>query len=139
MNQNNIDISKLKATEHMFEWIAKDPFNAMISEIEKLLSKQVPNTKIERFEAVSEPQWLTGGMPDEEDESKVILVRTGVAVDLKMTVSSPDGEHQLKGIYTWVWFKEEDKPFTRIWMDFDGTLEEFGSKGLLASRIYGEE
>ncbi len=135
MNRS-INIKKLEPTKHMFEWLAEKPFETMLNNIDSILSKQVKNASIQHFEAISEPQWLKGGIHDENNVNKVVLVRTGVAFEFKLTVISPDGKELLSGVYSWVRKKVGDQFYSQTWFDINGTLDEFGDKGALAERIY---
>lgn len=134
------DFSQLKKTEHMLKWFADDPYSTLRSSIEDSLKQQVPDSRLTALRVLSEPQWLTGGLPSESDTNKIILVRSGVAFEVALTVESGGQSHQLSGVYTWV-SVHLDKPGQhkqRVWMDLDGKLEQFGSEGELKTRIYFE-
>lgn len=134
------DFSKLKETEHMLKWFADDPYAAMRSSIEDSLKQQVPDSHLTSLRVLSAPQWLTGAVPSERDSGKAILVRSGVAFEVALTVESRGQTHQLSGVFTWV-AVHLDKPGQhkqRVWMDLDGKLEQFGSEGELKARVYFE-
>lgn len=131
-----IKVERLQATKHMFEWLAEKPFEEIISNIENMLSEQVSGTKVTNFEASSDPEWLTGAIPCEDDETKVVLVRTGVAFEFQLTVDANGNIEELSGVYSWVRKKVEEEFKVRTWFDINGTLAEFGDKGALAERIY---
>jgi hypothetical protein len=134
------DFAKLKETEHMLKWFADDPYAAMRSSIEDSLKQQVADSRLTALRVLSEPQWLTGALPSEGDSSKAILVRSGVAFEVALTVESKGQSHQLSGVFTWV-AVHLDNPGQhkqRVWMDLDGKLEQFGSEGELKTRVYFE-
>ena len=131
-------MKKLDATKHMCEWLADDPYKHIISTIEGMLDTQVKGSKITDFEVTSSPDWLSGGIPSVEDESKMILVRAGVAFEFKLRVKTNDTDEALKGVYSWVGvhLNDVEKHQNKSWLDLNGTLKEFGSAGLLKMRIY---
>lgn len=134
------DFAKLKQTEHMLKWFADDPYAAMRSSIEDSLKQQVADSRLTMLRVLSEPQWLTGALPSEGDSSKAILVRSGVAFEVALTVETRGQSHQLSGVFTWV-AVHLDKPGQhkqRVWMDLDGKLAQFGSEGELKTRVYFE-
>lgn len=131
----NINFEKLIETKHMLEWFSEEPFEEITSTIEKMLMQQAPSTKMLSFEITSEPQRLTGGKKS-EDEGKVILVRCGLAVACNFTLQNNDESYNMKGIFTWVAANLDSNPITNMWMDLDGTMEEFGQDGFLKERIY---
>ena len=135
------NFDKLEATEHMFKWLDVNPFEAIFTQVESMLKNQVPESKLNSFCVISEPQWLTGGRKNEEDESKVILVRTGVAFEFNLFVQGADNEQeQLNGVFSWVGVNLDspEKNQQRYWLDVNETLETHGSEGELAERIYFE-
>lgn len=130
-----IDIKKLKDTQHMFTWLSSDPMNEMITIIESMFQEQVKSTELQSFKVVEDPQWLTSGKKTEK-ENKVILSKSAVAVACEFVLKDVNGTYHLKGIFTWAASNLDEAPKHKQWMDLDGTLEEFGSGGLLAERIY---
>ncbi len=129
------NFEKLIATKHMLEWFSDKPFEEITATIEQMFIKQAPATKMLSFEIASDPQWLTGGRKSENND-KVILVRSGLAVACNFTLQNNDDIYDLTGIFTWVGTNLDSNPITKKWMDLDGTLEEFGQNGLLKERIY---
>lgn len=130
------NFEKLEETKHMLEWLSDNPFEEITTTTENLFIRQSPSTKMLAFEVTSEPQWLTGGRKKEEDETKMILVRCGMAVACDFTLQDDNGTYDLTGVFTWVGASLDTQPQTRIWMDLDGTLDEFGSEGALRERIF---
>lgn len=129
------NFEKLIETKHMLEWFSEEPFEEITSTIEQMFMQQAPSTKMLSFEITSEPQWLTGGKKS-EDEGKVILVRCGLAVACNFTLQNNDDSYNMNGIFTWVAANLDSNPITNMWMDLDGTMEEFGQDGFLKERIY---
>lgn len=130
-----IDIHKLKETQHMFTWFSEDPMNEMLTIIESMFQEQVKSAKLQSFTVLQDPQWLTSGKNTEE-EHKVILSKSAVAISCEFSIQDDNGIYQLKGIFTWVVSNIDTAPKHHQWMDLDGSLEEFGSDGKLAERIY---
>ncbi|MBA5791756.1 hypothetical protein H1R17_11075 [Flavobacterium sp. xlx-214] len=129
------NFDKLEDTKHMLEWFSNNPFKEITTTIEQLFIKQEPNTKMLSFEITSNPEWLTGGKKSENNDT-VILVRSGVAVSCNFTLQNNKDVYHLKGIFTWVGVHLNTTPITNMWMDIDGTLDEFGKEGKLKERIY---
>lgn len=129
------NFEKLIETKHMLEWFSEEPFEEITSTIEQMFMQQAPSTKMLSFEITSEPQWLTGGKKS-EDEGKVILVRCGLAVACNFTLQNNNDSYNMNGIFTWVAANLDSNPITNMWMDLDGTMEEFGQDGFLKERIY---
>ena len=132
------DFGLLLATEDMFLWLSEEPFITIKQELEKTLQEELPESTLLTFRAISEPQWLTGGRPGEDDPEEMIVVRTAVAFEFDAMVDSPEGIDYLTGVYTWAGINL-DQPGNqefRLWLDIDGTLEDFGNEDLLKLRIY---
>lgn len=132
--QTNFD--KLAETKHMLDWFSDNPFEEITSTLERMFIQQSASTKMLSFEITSEPQWLTGGRKSDEDSTKIILVRCGMAVACAFTLKDDNGVYDLNGVFTWVGVGLDSEPITRMWMDLDGTLEEFGSEGELRERMF---
>ncbi|MCA9032137.1 MAG: hypothetical protein KDA69_16990 [Planctomycetaceae bacterium] len=133
------DFSLLEPSAHMLAWLSDDYQAAVRDEILNALRKQVPGSTLEALSVTSDPQWLTGAIPSEDDPDKAILVRTGVAFEISLVVQEPSGEsHHLEGVYSWVGVNLNDAEAVqqRIWFDIGGKLLEFGSAGELAARMY---
>lgn len=133
------DFSKLEPTKHMLMWLADEPFLAIRRQVEQMLQQQVPDSRLAMFRVESEPQWLTGARPGNDDPNRAIVVRTGVAFEFTLNVQEPSGQvHKLHGTYSWVGtnLDDPDAANQRLWLDLDTTLETHGSKGELMSRMY---
>lgn len=140
-NHSASDFSKLDQTRHMLQWFADEPYAAIRSHVENMLKQQVPDSRLLTFRVTSAPQWLTCARPSDGDQSKAILVRSGVAFEFELTAETQGQSHPLTGVFTWAGI-DLDKPGQhkhRVWLDLKGTLAEFGSEGELAARIYFEQ
>lgn len=129
------NFEKLEETKHMLDWFSASPYEEITSTLERMFIQQSASTKMLSFEITSEPQWLTGGRKTDDGE-KMILVRCGLAVACDFTLKDDNGVYDLNGVFSWVGAGLDDQPVTRMWMDLDGTLEEFGSEGLLRERMF---
>ena len=129
------NFEKLIATKHMLEWFSDEPFEVITSTVERKFIEQVPTTKMLSFEVTSNPQWLTGGKKSENNDT-VILVRCGLAVTCNFTLQNNNDIYDLQAVFTWVGTNLDSNPITNIWIDLDGTLDEFGQDGMLKERIY---
>jgi hypothetical protein len=135
------DFSKLKATEHMLQWLAEDPYSAICSEFESMFDQQVPGSRLTAFRVTSDPEWLTGTRPRDGHPGKLIVVRTGVAFEFELTFCKPSGStHKLKGVFSWIGthLDESENRKERVWVDVDASISTYGSDGELKSRLYSE-
>lgn len=128
------NFEKLEETKHMLEWFSDSPFEEITSTLERMFRQQSASTVMLSFEVTSEPHWLTGGR--KTDDNKMILVRCGLAVACDFTLKDDNGVYDLNGVFTWVGAGLDSEPVTRMWMDLDGTLDEFGKDGILRERIF---
>ena len=106
---------------------------------ENVFSQQVSGSKIVEFVVTSEPDWLTGGLPEADNPDKMVLVRAAVAFECAIKIGSPDGQlHELQGVFTLagVNLNNDRLRSQRLWVDLGGVLEEFGSQGALMTRVY---
>ncbi len=135
------DFSPLLDTEHMFKWLADEPFPAIRTDVESLLCQSVAGSRLLSFQVTSTPQWLTGGRREGEDAKHVILVRTGVAFEFMLSVQTPANDvFDLKGVYTRCGYRLDDPENRKYqsWLDIDGELAAFGKDGELMLRLYEE-
>lgn len=124
----------------MLRWFADEPYAAIRANFEDILKQQVADSRLDALQVVSEPHWLTGALPSDGDTSKAILMRSGVAFEFELIVESEGQAHPLSEVFIWVAVRL-NKPGEhkhRVWLDLDGTLEEFGSEGELKTRVYFE-
>lgn len=131
------DFSKLNDTEHMLQWLADQPYEEIFGEVQGMLAQQVPGSVLESFVVTSEPQWLTGARKSEDEEEKVILVRTGLAFEFELAVHGNGQLHELSGVFSWAAgaMDEPENRHHRCWLDIGGTLDEFGASGALKERV----
>ncbi len=125
------NFEKLLETKYLLELLSNKPFEEIISSVEGMFIEQVPDTKMLSFEITSSPQWLTG-----VKKNKGVLVRIGLAVACDFILQNGNGIYDLSAVFSWVGINLDSKPVTKIWIDLDGTLEEFGDEGILQLRIY---
>lgn len=133
------NFNRLEQTKHMLAWLNDDPYSDIVTMVENVFSQQVSGSKIVEFIVTSEPDWLTGGLPEANNPDKVVLVRAAVAFECAIKIGSPDGQlHELQGVLTLAGVNLNDDRLRsqRLWVDLDGVLEEFGSQGALMSRVY---
>ncbi len=131
------DFEKCKETEHLLLAMCPTPYEAVIEELERLLSKSVPSTKIVDFSVVQAPHWLTTVGP-EDPAGKSVVSRIGVALEFQLLANSPGhGQLTVDGVFTWILAKP-GHPDRRVqfWLDVGGMLAEFGNKGEMLSRFY---
>ena len=136
---DNYNFEQFDETTHMLDWFHPSPIEAIKSQFRESLDEQVKGSVLLGLHVIDKPQWLTGAIPQENDESKAVLVRLALAFIFKLSVSTPEGEtHDLEGVYTWasVNMNDPQQKKQRTWMDLNGTLEEFGSNGALSERLY---
>ena len=138
---NNFDFSLFKETEHMLEWLHPNAQDSIKQAFSENLNNQVPGSQLLGLHVTAKPDWLTGALPRDNDASKAILVRVGLAFSFELSVKTPEGDiHNLNGVYSWVSVNMDDPEniSQRTWMDLNGELSEFGSDGYLKERIYFE-
>jgi hypothetical protein len=137
----NFYFENFEESKHMLEWLHPDPFEALKSEFQSNLEQQVPGSILLGLHVTGNPQWLTGGIRQDDDDSKIILVRAAVAFSFELSVKTPENIiYDLSGIYSWaaVNMNSPENIAQRTWMDLNGTIEQFGSEGELAHRVYFE-
>ena len=92
MNESTVEVFGFDCADksvHMIEWLGlgKDYRSFVVSDIEKELSRQQPGSRLLRLECTSEPELLTGALPQEEGASKAILTRFSATFSLLATVN----------------------------------------------------
>ncbi len=138
-NPKMYDHEKLSQTQHMLEWLHPEPISEIKNTFLNYIEEKVSGSQMVSLSVTSEPQWLTGGKPQAEDESNIILTRTGVAFLFSLKVKPPEAsEEVVSGVFTWVGVQLDDPPNTkqRNWINVGGTLEDYGAEGALKVRIY---
>jgi len=138
------DFTLFADSKHMLEWFTDEPERMILETVEEMIRKQVADASIHQFVVTEKPHWLTrarkgeGEESPEENPETVILVGSGTAFAVAITIAEPSGSFPtVHGILSIVAY-DMDTPetSTRVWFDVDGTLEEFGSEGALAVRVY---
>lgn len=139
------DFTLFDETQHMLAWFADEPERMILETVGDMIERQVPGAKIHQFIVTEKPQWLTRarkeGEAEDEDKERVILVGTGTAFAVTITIAEPKGSFPVvQGVLTVAAYRMDtpEETSTRVWFDVDGTLEEFGSEGALATRVYEE-
>ena len=135
MKQEKANFEKLDDTKHMLELFAAEPYNEKLSYTETAFQEQEASVKLVEFNVTSRPDWLNGGKKSEADNT-MILKRSAVSFLCEFTLKDNYGTYDLKAVFTWVVVNLDTEPVEQRWIDLDGTLEEFGSDGLLKERIY---
>ena len=130
------NFEKLDNTKHMLKWFAKEPYEQILNYVEKSYQEQEPSTELVEFNVVSEPNWLTGGIRRDDDNDLLTVVRAGTAFLCEFILKDNYGVYNLKAVFSWILVSLDGKSIEKYWIDLDGTLEEFGSDGLLRERIY---
>ena len=129
------DFEKLLESKHMLEFLSPNPFEEILSSVTNMFIQQSSSVQLLQFKITGDPDWLSGAKPADH-QNDVILVRTGFAVMCDFSLQDNDGVYDLKGIFTWVGANLDETPITKMWMDLDGHLNEFGKDGKLQQRIY---
>lgn len=132
------DFTLFDDSKHMLEWLTDEPERMILETVEEMIAEQMPGATIHQFVVTHKPHWLTRGRKDEEDEEKMILIGTGTAFAVSITIAEPGGSFPVVAGVLTVAAYDMDTPDcrTRVWFDVDGTLEAFGSEGALAVRVY---
>lgn len=135
------DFSLFDETKHMLAWLADEPERMILETVSEMIGEQVPGAVVHQFIVTEKPQWLTRGRKDEDDEEQMILVGTGTAFAVTFSIEEPSGKMAtVSGVFTVVAYDmDQAERSTRVWFDLNGTLEEFGSEGSLALRLYEQE
>lgn len=128
------DFSPLDPSKHWLDWLGPSPSQAVRSEIESMLRKQVASAVLDWVRLLGAPKYLTGGRKDPEDENKLIVTRTAIAVQFELQVSSPNRVDRLYGVFSWVASGLDSKRRDRMYLDLDTELS--AAEELLMSRIY---
>ena len=135
----NGDFALLNDTRHMFEWFFETPYKDIWTEVQTILQNQVPGAELRKFTVTAEPDWLTTGKTNPEDESKMIVTMAGFAFAFTLDVFAPErGVDTLQGVFSYAGANLDgpsEARQTQLWLDIGGTLDEFGSAGRLEDRL----
>lgn len=131
------DFAKLTDSEHWLGWLGEQPPVAVRDSIAGILDEQVPGAVLEWIKVLDVPRYLTGGRPQPDDESNMIVTRAGLALPFALSVTSPGGRREiLQGAFSWVAVRL-DQPGARkdqVWLDLRADLD--WAETELRNRIY---
>jgi hypothetical protein len=97
------DFERLNSADHYLEWLGEDPPKAIRRQVERMLQEQVAGSVLRWIRVSDAPYFLTGGRKMENEPTKVILTRAGLALPFQLEVRSPEGtDHALNGVFSWV-------------------------------------
>ena len=139
VNLENADFSRLDPTKHMFVWFFDKPYEVLWIGISEILQEQVPGSSLNQFQVTSDPEWLTVGSKQTDNENLVTVVRSAVAFEFSLVVETPNGKTEsLSGVFGVAGAnlnQSFDERRFQSWLDLNGQLKEFGSNGLLYERM----
>ncbi|TQJ37594.1 hypothetical protein OHU34_01835 [Streptomyces sp. NBC_00080] len=131
------DFAKLTDSEHWLGWLGGQPGVAVRDSIAGILDEQVPGAVLEWMKVLDVPRYLTGGRPQPDDESNMIVTRAGLALSFALSVTSPGRRREiLQGVFSWVAVRL-DQPGRRkdqVWLDLRADLD--WAETELRNRIY---
>jgi hypothetical protein len=131
------DFTKLTEANHFWAWLPDEPAAAVRESVAGLLAEQVPGAVLEWMKVTGDPEVLTGGRRSGDDDQRIIVVRTGVALPFALSVRTPQRHREiLWGVFTWV-ASSLDKPQQRrdrVWLDLRVHID--WAKERLSARIY---
>lgn len=131
------DFVKLADSEHWLDWLGEQPAVAVRDSIAGILDEQVPGAVLEWIKVLDDPRYLTGGRPQPDDESKMIVTRAGIALSFALSVTSPGRRREtLQGAFSWVavGLDRPGKRKDRVWLDLRADLD--WAETELRNRIY---
>ena len=131
------DFSKFTSSEHWLDWLGEQPAVAVRDSIAEILDEQVSGAVLEWMKVLDVPRYLTGGRPQPDDESRMVVTRAGLALPFALSVTSPGRRREiLQGVFSWVAVKL-DQPGDRkdqVWLDLRVDLD--WAETELRNRIY---
>ncbi|MFF8837541.1 hypothetical protein [Streptomyces sp. NPDC015130] len=131
------DFAKLTEPDHWLGWLGEQPVTAVRDSIAEILDEQVSGATVEWIKVVDAPRYLTGGRPEPDDESRMIVTRAGIALPFALSVTSPGRRREiLEGVFSWV-AVSLDQPGNRkdqVWFDLRADLD--WAETELRNRIY---
>ncbi|MCX5388468.1 hypothetical protein [Streptomyces sp. NBC_00094] len=131
------DFAKLTEPDHWLGWLGEQPAAAVRDSIAEILDQQVPGAALEWIKVVDAPRYLTGGRPQPDDKSHLIVTRAGIALPFALSVTSPGRRREiLQGVFSWVAVRL-DQPGNRkdqVWLDLRVDLD--WAETELRNRIY---
>lgn len=131
------DFAALTEPGHWLDWLGDDPGAAVLTEVGRILNRQIEGTVVEWMKVVETPRFLTGGRPSPDDPERVVFTRTGLALPFALMACPPRGARSVVlGVLSWV-ATGLDRPGERrdrVWLDVDADLDH--AERELRSRIY---
>ncbi|MEM7152219.1 MAG: hypothetical protein AAF799_05220 [Myxococcota bacterium] len=131
------DLTAINDADHWMGWLGDDPGRAIRDAIERGLQQQVADAKLVWLRFGPDPHFLTGGRRSPDDEGKVIVTRSAVAVAFELEVDDGSGSrHQLRGSFSWVvgGLDQGDDRTDRVFFELDTELSD--AKETLEQRLY---
>lgn len=131
------DFTKLTESKHWLDWLGEQPAVAVRESIARILDEQVSGAVLKWLKVVDTPRYLTGGRPQPDDPSHLIVTRAGIAVAFALSVTAPGRRRDiLQGVFSWVAVRL-DQPGSRkdqVWFDLGVDLD--WAEAELRNRIY---
>ena len=128
------DFTPLTQSGHWLDWLGNNPSQAVRSEIEALLQRQVPTATLTWVRLLDTPFYLTGGPKLLHASEKMLVTRAGLAAPFELEVSSEAGVHQLHGVFSWVATHLDGERQDQAYLDLNSDLE--SASTALRLRIY---
>ncbi|WP_146166665.1 hypothetical protein [Streptosporangium nondiastaticum] len=83
------DVAKLTDSKSWLDSLGEQPAVAVRDSIAGILHEQVPGAVLEWIKILDVPRYLTGGRPQYEDASHMIVTRAGITLSFALSVTSP--------------------------------------------------
>jgi hypothetical protein len=130
------DFALFQDTKHQLEMLGIS-YDDLITETERLLSLQIPDTKLTEIKLINTPHWLLT-VGNENKKGLAPVRRAACAMDFSSTVSASTLNKTSLNFILSFSFVDVGLPTVahQFWIDINGTLDEFGDKGELLSRLY---
>lgn len=130
------DFSKLTTPDHWLGWLPTDPASAVRAQLTTSLTEQVAGSELEWVKVIEAPTFLTAGLPDDGDPTKVTVVRAGLVAPFALGVSTPARREILTGALSWVatGLHQPGQRRDRTWLDVG--IRSQDAARMLESRLY---
>lgn len=131
------DLTAISEADHWLGWLGDDPGQAIRDAIERGLRQQVAEAELVWLRFGPDPHFLTGGRRDPDNDGKVIVTRSGLAVAFELEVDDGAGSrHQLRGCFSWVvgGLDEGEERDDRVFFELDTDLSV--AREALEQRLY---
>jgi len=137
MADNADDLRALTQPDHWMGWLGDDPGKAVRDMLETTLRDQVAEAKLLWVHLQDEPHFLTGGRPVPDDDTKITVVRAGLAVGFELAVDDGAGNvEELQGVFSWVATGLDTADARRDQTYFDLGADLAAAREELETRIY---